>query len=154
MSSNRGTSLFTLVVLALVLALTAACGDDDDEDPTATTGAPAATATTSTQETPGTGGDDGDVEAGRQLAAAQCFACHTIDGQAGVGPTWQGLYGSEVELESGETVVADDAYIEESILDPNAKIHAGFPASVMPTFSGVLTDEQVQQLVAFISSLE
>jgi mono/diheme cytochrome c family protein len=151
-SRNRGTILFTLVALALVLALLAACGSDD-EDPTATTSAPAATATTSGQQTPGAGDDD--VEAGRQLAAAQCFACHTIDGSTSVGPTWQGLYGSEVELESGETVVADDAYIEESILDPNAKVSAGFPASVMPnTFADVLSDEQVQQLVAYIRSLQ
>ncbi len=46
-----------------------------------------------------------------------CTACHTIDGSAGQGPTWKGLYGSQVELADGTTVTADDAFIAESILE-------------------------------------
>ena len=58
--------------------------------------------------------------------------CHTPDGRAGVGPTWQRIYGSEETLADGTTVTVDDAYIRESILDPNAKIVKGFPPNIMP----------------------
>ena len=63
---------------------------------------------------------------------AGCVVCHTPDGRAGVGPTWQGIYGSEETLADGTTVTVDDAYIRESILDPNAKIVKGFPPNIMP----------------------
>jgi mono/diheme cytochrome c family protein len=152
---KRAPGLFVALVLVIVLAMAAGCGDDDDdEEPTATT-APAATATAPAGETPTEGGGDGDgdAEAGRQLAGAQCAACHTTDGSTGVGPSWQGLFGSEITLESGETITADEAYIRESILDPNAKVHEGFPASVMPSFDGVLTDAQIDQLIAYIRTL-
>ncbi|MER3485052.1 MAG: hypothetical protein C4345_02815 [Chloroflexota bacterium] len=92
----------------------------------------------------------GDVERGRQLAA-QCLACHSIDGSTLVGPTWKGLYGSQVELESGETVVADDAYIRESIVNPMAKIVKGYPPA-MPPFN-YLNDQQIADLIAYIKSL-
>lgn len=147
---NRGPGLIIAVLLVFVLAFAAACGDDDP-DPTATPAAPEATAT---PEAADEGDDDADVEAGRQLAAQQCAACHSVDGTQAVGPTWQGLYGSEVELEDGSTVTADEAYIEESIRDPNAKIHAGYPANVMPSYDGTLSDDQIAQLVAYIRSLE
>jgi mono/diheme cytochrome c family protein len=147
---SRGPGLVIAVLLVFVLAFAAACGGDDDPDPTATTAAPAATATPEAADE----GDDEAVEAGRQLAAQQCAACHTIDGSQAVGPTWQGLYGSEVELEDGSTVTADEEYIHESIVDPNAKIHADYPANVMPVYASTLSEEQIQSLIAFIRSLE
>jgi cytochrome c oxidase subunit II len=61
-----------------------------------------------------------------------CAGCHTIDGSPGVGPTWQGLFGSEEELTDGTTVTVDEAYLSESILDPNAHIVAGFQPNQMP----------------------
>lgn len=139
--------------LALLLAVTltlgiVACGDGDNGG--AATPTPAATQPAATQP-PSNG--DGDPEAGRQIAGTQCVACHSFDGTASVGPTWQGLYGSEITLESGETVVADDEYIRESIVDPNAKIHQGFQP-VMPSFEGTLTDEQITNIIAFIRTLE
>ncbi|HUG16246.1 MAG TPA: c-type cytochrome [Thermomicrobiales bacterium] len=81
-----------------------------------------------------------------------CASCHSVDGIAGIGPTWQGLYMSDVALESGETVVADDDYIRESILDPGAKIHDGF-TNAMPPFEGRVTDEQIDALIAYIATL-
>src|SRR5689334_18429248 len=63
----------------------------------------------------------GDVAAGK-AAAAVCMACHSIDGSTIVGPTWKGLYGSTVELEGGTTVVADDAYIANSIKNPLSQV--------------------------------
>lgn len=94
----------------------------------------------------------GDVKAGKMLAS-QCLACHTIDGKAAVGPTWLGLYGHEVELEDGTTVIADDAYLIESIKDPNAKVVKGFPKGAMPPYGSILTDQNIADLVAYIRSL-
>lgn len=149
---NRYLMLVASVVL--LAGILAACGDDGDDAATATPAAPAATATPAAEPTPANGGDgEGDPEAGRQLAGAQCAACHSFDGSPSVGPTWQGLYGHEVALESGETVVADEEYLRESIVDPNAKIVEGFPA-VMPSFATILSEEQITDIIAFIRTLE
>ncbi len=84
-----------------------------------------------------------------------CLACHSLDGTVVIGPSWQGLYGSSEELSDGSTITVDDAYLHESIVDPNAKIVQGFSAGVMPqTFAGILTEEQIQQIIAFIASLQ
>ena len=64
-----------------------------------------------------------------------------------------GLYGAQVLLADGTSVVADDAYIRESILQPNAKIVAGYQP-LMPTFQGQLTEEQILALTAYIKSLQ
>jgi cytochrome c oxidase subunit 2 len=81
-----------------------------------------------------------------------CFACHSIDGSAIIGPTWLGLYGAEVDLADGTMLIADDAFIEESILDPNATIVAGFPANAMPQYR--LTPEEIADILAFIQTLQ
>ncbi len=80
-----------------------------------------------------------------------CNTCHPPEG-AGIGPSLQGLFGAKVDLEDGKTVTADDAYLRESILNPAAKVVAGFPP-VMPTFKGQLSEEQLFELVAYIKSL-
>lgn len=94
----------------------------------------------------------GDPEKGKGLAI-QCLSCHSVDGNPMVGPTWKGLYGEEVELEDGTTVIADDAYLTESIKDPGAKIVKGFPAGAMPPYGAILTDENIADIVAYIRSL-
>ena len=94
----------------------------------------------------------GDVDAGKALAA-QCLSCHSVDGKEMVGPTWLGLYGHEVELEDGSTVIADEAYLIESIKDPNAKVVKGFPKGAMPPYGAILTDENIMDLIAYIRSL-
>lgn len=82
-----------------------------------------------------------------------CIGCHSIDGSKLTGPTWFGLYGSNVELDNGTTVVADDAFIKESILDPNAAVVAGFPSpSVMPPYT--LTDEELANIIAYLKTLK
>jgi cytochrome c oxidase subunit II len=63
------------------------------------------------------------------------------------------MYGAQVLLADGSTVVADEAYIRESILQPNAKIVAGYQP-LMPTFQGQLTEEQIFALTAYIKSLQ
>ncbi|MBS0463864.1 MAG: cytochrome c [Proteobacteria bacterium] len=84
-----------------------------------------------------------------------CTACHAIDGPHLVGPDWGGLYGAKVKLTNGSTVTADDAYLIESIVKPNAKIVAGFTPDVMPQQYGqMLKDDDVKDIVAYIHSLE
>ena len=93
------------------------------------------------------------VERGRQVYETRgCKACHSIDGSRGVAPTFLGLYGHTVELEDGETVPADENYLRESILDPQRKVVKGFQP-VMPPFQGVLSEEEVDAVIAFIRSL-
>ena len=81
-----------------------------------------------------------------------CNACHSTDGTALVGPTWQGLYGTEEELKGGTSVLVDDAYITESIRDPNAKITRGFTAGLMPATLGV-KDEEIPHIIEYMKSL-
>jgi cytochrome c oxidase subunit II len=80
-----------------------------------------------------------------------CGACHSINGAAGIGPTWRGLFGEEVELEDGTIVIADEAYLFESIKNPKAKIVKGFPPT-MPVFP--FTDEEIQHIIAYIKTLK
>lgn len=85
-----------------------------------------------------------------------CIGCHKADenGTQTVGPSWIGLFGSEVTLSDGTTVTADEAYLRESILDPSAKVVEGFPDGVMPhTFADTLSEEDVNNLIAYIESL-
>lgn len=84
----------------------------------------------------------------QQLA---CNSCHRSDTQ-GRGPMLAGLFGRTVLLQNGETVVADENYIRESIVDPRAKIVAGFQP-IMPSFKSQLSEEQLLQLIAYIRSL-
>ena len=86
------------------------------------------------------------------VAASGCSACHSINGSPGVGPTWSGLFGSQVKLSDGSTVTADEAYIHESIKAPQAKIVAGFETQLMPTYG--FTDDQINDLVAYIKTLK
>jgi cytochrome c oxidase subunit 2 len=81
-----------------------------------------------------------------------CATCHLLD-QQGRCPILRGLYNKPVQLADGRTVLADDAYIRESILDPNAKITANFQPDVMPVFKGQVSEENVIQLIAYIKSL-
>ena len=91
-------------------------------------------------------------EAGKQLfSTLGCSTCHRFDIQ-GRGPNLQGAFGKPVLLEDGRTVTVDDNYVRESILNPTAKIVNGFKP-VMPTFQGLITDEQLNALVAYVKSL-
>ena len=80
-----------------------------------------------------------------------CNNCHKED-KTGRGPTLVNLFGTQVPLASGGTVKADEAYIRESILLPQAKVVSGFEP-VMPTFTGLVTEDQVLQLIEYVKSL-
>ncbi len=93
------------------------------------------------------------ASAGAKLFAdLACNTCHRPDAQ-GRGPVLEGLFGGTVSLQNGETVAVDEAYVRESILTPSARITAGFQP-IMPTFQGLVTEEQLLELVEYIKSLK
>jgi cytochrome c oxidase subunit 2 len=101
----------------------------------------------------------GGVQGGSMADAGQklfvdlaCNTCHRPDAQ-GRGPVLDGLFGKKVVLQSGESLVADEAYVRESILNPSAKITAGYQP-IMPTFQGLVSEEQLLQLVEYVKSLQ
>lgn len=84
-----------------------------------------------------------------------CGACHKTDGTSLLAPSWKGLYGkneSVTENRQKITVKVDEAFIKESILKPQQKITVGFENTIMPVFP--VTDEEIDQLIAFIKSLK
>jgi cytochrome c oxidase subunit 2 len=94
------------------------------------------------------------VERGRDVAVRQgCLACHTLDGQPHIGPTWAGLYRSSVRLTDGRTVVADEAYLTRSMMDPEVEIVDGYKG-VMPTYRNLLKEPEVAALVELIESVQ
>jgi cytochrome c oxidase subunit II len=80
-----------------------------------------------------------------------CSSCHRFDTQ-GRGPNLVGVYGKPVLLDDGRTVVADDNYLRESVLNPGAKVVAGF-RPIMPSFNGILNEEQLLSVVSYIKSI-
>lgn len=84
-----------------------------------------------------------------------CASCHSTDGSKSVGPTWKGLFGSKVPLNDGSEVVADEAYLRDSILQPSLKTVDGFKPGLMETVikQDSLSDEEVTALIAYIKSL-
>jgi cytochrome c oxidase subunit 2 len=84
-----------------------------------------------------------------------CIACHSLDGTALVGPSWLGIFGSERTFTDGTSMVADEAYLLQSILEPNAHIVVGFTPNVMPqNFGEQLNETQLNDIIAFIESLQ
>jgi cytochrome c oxidase subunit II len=80
-----------------------------------------------------------------------CNSCHQ-QAETGRGPVLTGIFGKQVKLQSGATVTVDEAYLRESIVNPQAKIVAGY-LPIMPTFQGLVTEEQLLQLIAYVRSL-
>lgn len=96
------------------------------------------------------------AERGQALFAQYgCVACHTVDGtpKPGGGPTLKGSFGKQVALTGGATVTSDENYLRESILVPAAKVVNGFPP-IMPAFQGQMSDQQVNDLIAYIKTLQ
>jgi cytochrome c oxidase subunit II len=96
-----------------------------------------------------------DAKAGQSLYQEKCSGCHSIDGSSKVGPTFKGLAGSTVFLESGQSVTADDAYLAKSIEDPSADIVKGYTsvmASAIP--AGSISADQAKQIAAYIDTLK
>jgi cytochrome c oxidase subunit 2 len=100
------------------------------------------------------GAEEGSLaSAGQKLFAdLACNTCHRPDAQ-GRGPVLQNLFGKTIETTAGERVVVDEAYIRESILNPQAKVTVGFQP-IMPTFQGLVTEEQLLELIEYVKSLK
>jgi cytochrome c2 len=98
------------------------------------------------------------AEEGRRLAELLgCANCHSADGSAlgKVGPSWKGLYGSEVRFAGGGQGTADEAYLRESIKSPAAKIVRGYDKSdvAMPIYEGLISESQIESLILHIKTL-
>lgn len=81
-----------------------------------------------------------------------CVNCHVLD-QKGRCPSLRNVFGHAVQLDDGRTVIADEAYLRESILNPNAKIVATYKRDVMPVFQGQVSEDGLLQLIVYIKSL-
>jgi cytochrome c oxidase subunit 2 len=92
------------------------------------------------------------AQAGEELfRQLECSGCH-VAAAGQVAPSLNGLFGESVNLENGETVIADEEYIRESILSPQAKIVAGYQP-IMPGYEGRLSEEELEALVEYVKSL-
>ncbi|MCX6619900.1 MAG: cytochrome c oxidase subunit II [Acidobacteria bacterium] len=80
-----------------------------------------------------------------------CSSCHSIDGSRGQGPSFKGIFGHPAQLADGKSVTVDVNYIRESILQPQAKVVAGFEP-IMPTFQGMLRDRELLALIEFVKT--
>jgi cytochrome c oxidase subunit 2 len=102
----------------------------------------------------------GDIFAGRTLAEVGellynqqgCKACHSLDGSPLVGPSLKNVYGFEFLTTTGQTVLVDEAYIKESILDPNASVIDGFQP-VMTPYAGKLGDKEIEAITEFLKTI-
>jgi cytochrome c oxidase subunit 2 len=93
------------------------------------------------------------AEAGARLfQTLGCVTCHQPSDSAR-GPSLVGLLGKPVRLQDGSTIVADENYIRESIINPKAKVVAGYEPA-MPTFKGLISEEGIMQIIAYLKSLE
>lgn len=154
--STRGLFLIALMVAGLLLV--AACGGDDPTAiPTTTQATP--TRTSQPQQTPTVGasptaGATGDAEAGEALftsaSPAPCSTCHETSSDRLVGPGLAGVGERAATRVQGLTA---DEYIRQSIREPTAFTVEGFPEGAMPAFTG-LTDQQVNDLIAYLKTLE
>ncbi len=99
------------------------------------------------------GGTSGPLSATGEKVFSElgCATCHRSDSQ-GRGPNLQGVFGHPVQLQDGRTLTADENYIRECIIDPGSKRVKGF-APIMPTFQGLVSEEQLNALVAYVKSL-
>lgn len=94
------------------------------------------------------------AEAGKLLYERRgCIQCHTTDGTPKAGPSFKGIFGTEQGLADGSVVTVDENYIRESLLEPLAKVRAGY-RPVMPTYRGQLKDAEITVLIEFIKSLK
>jgi len=99
------------------------------------------------------GNDQSLIDIGRVASETHaCLLCHSTDGTELEGGTWLGLYGSTIDLRSGEQARVDDAFIRSSILHPSDHVRAGRPDQ-MPSYEGRMSDRELAGLVAYIRSL-
>lgn len=93
------------------------------------------------------------TEVGHKVYTARCAMCHQTTDAKLVGPGWKGIFGQDRKFADGSAAKVNEAYLRESILDPNAKIVAGFTPA-MPTFAGQLNEQELMGVIEFIKTLQ
>jgi len=91
---------------------------------------------------------------GQKIYETYCKACHSINGAAGNGPTWSGLFGSQVELVDGSVVTADEAYLHRSIADPKSQVVKDFGPMGFNAASIGITDTEIAYVIAYLKTLK
>jgi cytochrome c oxidase subunit 2 len=132
------TNILGLFAVGALAVATSACGGGETKD---SASAP------DTELSPA-------AAAGKTYFENSCGGCHSVDGARGSGPTFKGLGGSAVELQNGQTVTADTAYLVRSIVDPAAEVVKGYPnimASAIP--KGSVPEQDAQNIAAYIEAL-
>lgn len=94
-----------------------------------------------------------EVLGAKLFVAKACNTCHKMDGSSSTGPPLNNIYGHAVPLENGTEITVDENYLRESMLNPSAKVVAGFQP-VMPTYQGLLRNHEIDALIAYIKSLQ
>lgn len=159
MGSRRQRILVRVALVFMVPVLVAACGSAAGGGTGATTpSAPTAIASPESSAVPKS--PEELAVAGEQLFVQfGCAACHGTSGQQSVGPALNGVFGSQVPLVDGQTVTADEEYIRESILEPDAKTVEGFSKGIMAgsitsRMGEIKAGDNLDALVEFIKTLQ
>jgi cytochrome c oxidase subunit 2 len=128
-------NLLTVLAVGALAMATSACGSESSDS-----------ATTPSLSTA--------AASGKSYFENSCGGCHSVDGSRGSGPSLKGVAGSNVELQSGQTVMADTAYLVKSIVDPSADVVKGFPnimGSAVP--KGSVSEQDAQNIAAYLETL-
>ncbi|MBW7870285.1 MAG: c-type cytochrome [Flavobacteriia bacterium] len=103
----------------------------------------------------GDAGGDATAPSGEEVANAMgCMACHSTDGSVKIGPSWKKLYGEPVALSDGSSVTVDDEYLKNSILKPNDQIVKGFQPGLMPSYDGIVSEQDMDAIIEYIKSIK
>ncbi len=94
------------------------------------------------------------AQIGQKIYSAKCSVCHNTTLDRKVGPGFANIFGKEREFDDGKKLIADENYIRESILQPNAKVVKGFPRNVMPIFAGQLNEQELSGVVTYLKTLK
>ncbi len=89
---------------------------------------------------------------GKNVFKRKCATCHSDDGSNNIGPTWLNNFGTERQFIDGTSAIGDENYVRESILNPGARIRAGFD-NQMTSFQGLITDEEIENVIAYMKSI-
>ncbi len=93
------------------------------------------------------------AEVGQKIYAGRCVICHNLTDQKLVGPGWKAIFGTVRQFSDGTSATVDENYLRDSILNPNAKIVAGY-APAMPTFAGQLNELELAAIIEFIKNVK
>ncbi len=93
------------------------------------------------------------AEVGKKIYESKCQVCHNLTAEKKVGPGFLGVFGKLRQFTDGTSVTADENYIRQSVLTPNAKIVSGF-VPAMPTFAGQVSEQELMGIVEFLKSVK